>query len=924
MPDRFLDALKTLLGDRYRLERELGGGGMSRVFLATELGLKRDVVVKVLPPELLSAESLRRFEREIETTVALQHPHILPVLTAGGSGDILFYITPFVRGQSLRRRLSEGPPLAFEESVSLARELLSAVAFAHARGIVHRDIKPSNVLVAEGHAVLADFGIARALVSADDGAPPSLTHDGASAYSAPEGSSHPTSDLYAVAAVLHTMLVGEAPAPGALAADIAQSLRLRHPEVPLPRVERVSRGIAAALAAASARPASATDLAALLAGSAERRRWRLAAPFTVVAAALFALILFLQSSQQSSDVGSGGAAPPSSLARASAPPAMPRGFSSANVTPSVVVSAPLSAIDSAWRMAERGDARQALRLAREADRSGRTNARGQLLHAMLATFDESPDLPTEEPRVAVSRSLAGRSALSKHEAALAEAWQALAAGKYGEATPLFRALTDVGDVRVWALLGLAEAIARDNVVLPSATSPSGYAFRADWEEGVRALAGALRETPTADRDHVFSRLQRLLFIEETRLRPGRGADGTAFTGRAIAVGDTIQFIPYRAGPQSPMPSRGPDNRRALELMRAELARLVEQWRRESPERAAPWALTAALLEARGNVRVAGEDRFSALDAMARARRLAVDDASRAHWTRDYARLLLRAGDFAAVARLAREALVGAAASDLDTQDFLLPIAVVTGRSRLGTVLLRQTSGLRTRQVAGPDGTPVRLGPELSRARAEFIVSAALGVCDDAVRGAPARLMALADAQFPRETRPPWFEFALLQEPLEHAQACTGLAPLARTSGPLRPINRAASQMLAGDTGAVRAWLAGTDRARTQPGVTSPTPEVAVGEALLRVAIGDSTGALSVLRNSLEALPTHPTRVFIREGAMASIGRAMLLSAEWSIGRDSTAARHWIDRVDALWTAADAPMRAEVARVRRLLEGSSPR
>ena len=920
MPDHFLDALKALLGDRYSLERELGGGGMSRVFLATEFGLKRDVVVKVLPPELVSAESLRRFEREIETTVALQHPHILPVLTAGGQGDILFYITPFISGQSLRRRLAEGPPFAFEEAVGLAHELLSAVAFAHARGVAHRDIKPANVLVAEGHAVLADFGIARALVAEDDGAPPSTTHDGASAYLAPEGSSHPTSDLYAVAAVLHEMLVGQPPAPGLAARSIEQAVRRRHPAAPLARVRRVARGIAAGLAAAAERPSSATELSRLLAGSAARRWRRITVPAVALAVVVAALFYGMPPRSPAIQPMVPSAASPQApdASRLTELDSARVGGPAADTAPVVVPRPASPPIDSAWLLAGHGDASGALRLARLADSTGRIDARGRLLHAMLASLSESADAPTEEPRVAVNRALAARDSLATPDAALAVAWQALVSGQYGEAAPRFRALSDSPQVRTWALLGLAETISRDNLVEASAASPSGYAFRADWNEGLRVLARALRSTPVADRELVFARLMRIRFIEEGRLRPGRGADNAVFMGRPTASGDTVQFVPYPTGPRAFLPAPGPDNHRAFELMRAELAPLVAQWRRESPGQPTPWVLTAALLEASGNVRVAGDDRISALDAMNRARRLAGDDRDRALRARDYARLLLRAGDFAGVARLARETLKGAARSDLETQDLLLPIAVAAGQAQLGTEMLQRVGGLRTRLVTGPNGSPVNLPPELYRERAAFIVSAALGVCNDQVRGAPARLTRLADAQFPRESRPPWFDFALAEEPLEQAQPCTGLAPLARTTGLVRPINRAAAQLLAGDTASVRAQFAGMDRARSQQGAPPSTPEAAVAEALMRTAIGDTTGALITLQRSLEALPVHPARAFVREGPVGSIGRAMLLSAEWSAGRDPAEARRWIDGVDALWTTADEPLRAEVARVRRLV------
>src|SRR5689334_20819722 len=131
--------LQDALGSAYRLERELEAGGMSRLFLATDLKLKRQVVVKVLPPDLVSTASIARFKREIELTVRLQHPHILPILTSGEWEDVLYYITPFIPGESLKARIERDRKLPLDDIVKILRDVSGALAFAHQRGIVHRD-----------------------------------------------------------------------------------------------------------------------------------------------------------------------------------------------------------------------------------------------------------------------------------------------------------------------------------------------------------------------------------------------------------------------------------------------------------------------------------------------------------------------------------------------------------------------------------------------------------------------------------------------------------------------------------------------------------------------------------------------------------------------------------------------------------------
>src|SRR6266853_1968704 len=163
------DRLQAALGDSYRVERELGGGGMSRVFVAQEVRLGRQVVVKVLPPELAAGVSAERFEREIRLAAALQHPHIVPLLTAGSQGDLLYYVMPHIAGESLRARIMHERELPVGDTVRILRDVCDALAYAHAHGIVHRDVKPDNVLLSGKHALVTDFGVAKA-VSSSSGA----------------------------------------------------------------------------------------------------------------------------------------------------------------------------------------------------------------------------------------------------------------------------------------------------------------------------------------------------------------------------------------------------------------------------------------------------------------------------------------------------------------------------------------------------------------------------------------------------------------------------------------------------------------------------------------------------------------------------------------------------------------------------------
>src|SRR6185503_5204710 len=215
------DHLQRSLGSTYTFERELEGGGMSRVFVAEERALGRPVVVKVLAPDLAVAINRERFKREILFAARLQHPHIIPVLSAGELDGLPYYTMPYVDGLSLRDRLEERRAIAIDEIVHILRDIADALAYAHDRGIVHRDIKPDNVLLAGGHALVTDFGVAKALSAAGPAredatiSRPGITA-GTPAYMAPEHAAgdprlDQRADIYAFGCVAYELLTGERP-----------------------------------------------------------------------------------------------------------------------------------------------------------------------------------------------------------------------------------------------------------------------------------------------------------------------------------------------------------------------------------------------------------------------------------------------------------------------------------------------------------------------------------------------------------------------------------------------------------------------------------------------------------------------------------------------------------------------------------------
>jgi serine/threonine protein kinase len=160
------DRLVSALADRYRIERELGHGGMATVYLAEDLKHDRKVALKVLRPELAAVLGAERFVVEIKTTAALQHPHILPLLDSGAAEGLLYYVTPYMTGETLRQRLERETQLGVEETVRITRTLAAALDYAHGEGVIHRDLKPENILFQANEPVLADFGIALAVKAA--------------------------------------------------------------------------------------------------------------------------------------------------------------------------------------------------------------------------------------------------------------------------------------------------------------------------------------------------------------------------------------------------------------------------------------------------------------------------------------------------------------------------------------------------------------------------------------------------------------------------------------------------------------------------------------------------------------------------------------------------------------------------------------
>ncbi|MEK6596864.1 MAG: serine/threonine-protein kinase, partial [Gemmatimonadota bacterium] len=224
------ERLAVALADRYRVLRELGQGGMATVYLAEDLKHRRNVALKVLKPELAAVLGAERFVQEITTTAALQHPNILPLFDSGTADGFLFYVMPFIDGETLRGKLDRETQLGIDEAVKIAIEVADALDYAHRHGVIHRDIKPENILLHDGRPMVADFGIALAVSAAAGGR---MTETGLSLgtphYMSPEQATAEKdltarADIYSLASVLYEMLTGSPPHVGASAQQIIMKI----------------------------------------------------------------------------------------------------------------------------------------------------------------------------------------------------------------------------------------------------------------------------------------------------------------------------------------------------------------------------------------------------------------------------------------------------------------------------------------------------------------------------------------------------------------------------------------------------------------------------------------------------------------------------------------------------------------------------
>jgi tRNA A-37 threonylcarbamoyl transferase component Bud32/tetratricopeptide (TPR) repeat protein len=1024
--EKFANAIAA----QYAIERELGRGAAATVFLAYDRKHDRRVAVKLLHTELSAALGADRFVSEIRLLARLQHPHILPLFDSGEIDGALYYVMPYVEGESLRDRIAREGPLPVSDALRIVRQVAEALDHAHARNIVHRDVKPENILLSGGYALVADFGIARAISRAADARTTAAgVAVGTPAYMSPEqatGERHidGRSDVYSLGVVLYEMLTGRPPFTGPTPqATMAQRftttptrVRAVRPTVPA----HVEAAVNKALSMIPAdRFSTAAELAAALpeGGGLLPRRWRFFAAGALALVAgtgiytardrlaaapaldrsLYVVLPFAHRDGSAATLMTGdqcerllydafsrwsglrlvngmrvsdarlrrGDATPHTLDEAvtvarslgagtlawgevrefngklhvygalydvaagdmlrehQVPIATDLGDVDARfdeLADSLLVGGARTRLGAggamgtrswdAWLAYDRGhealarwDLAGAVRELRAAVAEDPEYAQAQLwLAQALAWASDTSD----EWRASAARAAASRQHLTAHDAGLANAMAALAAGRHPEACARYEELLvrDSTDFAAW--YGLGDCHAQDQLVMRDPGSASGWRFRGSYQAAVRAYERALQLVPSvhlAYRGAAYSRLSDLLFTESNVFRTGFVVDSAGDSLRFAAFPsldhDTLAFVPF---PQNDVlaarPGTNPPTAPAAVARNQALLRAVATvWVRAFPNSPDAHESLAKALETMGEI--GGTADGSAIEHVrqARARVTAPEQAVRLAVAE--VRLNLKLGEFGAARRLA-DSLLAAPAPAPAIAEQIAGLAALTGRAARLVQLMRLTArdyaDLPAERPRGP--TPLPL-VETALALRGY---AALGVPAESIAALSGRVARQIESYVERPLR------ARARETLLGVASELAFPTLGRNTMPdapgsyLRGMQRALAR---GDSAAVRARFAQLRELRgtLRPGDLSI--DATYQEAWLLLALGDTTAATRLLDLSLDALPTLGTYLLDQVPQAAGLPRAMALRADVAAHRgDADTARRWARAVTALWSGGD--------------------
>lgn len=1041
--------LSGLFADRYSIERPLGRGASATVYLAHDTKQDREIALKVLDAELANAIGSKRFLQEIHITSRLQHPHILPIHDSGEWNGMLFYTLPFVAGESLRAKLVREKQLPIEECVQITCDVASALAHAHSKGVIHRDVKPENILLSDGHALIADFGIARTTeVRTGERLTSSGLIVGTSQYMSPEQASgerniDPRSDIYSLGCVLYEMLAGIEPFVGPnVQAVIAQRfthaprpVTMFRPNVPATLEDALNRAL-------SVSPADryqtmkdfARDLPVVPGSPSERRRpgrslrdmMRTSRGKATIAGAAFAGIVLVTSLVPRTRVLSGFFSSRAQLDTTRyvvIPPLDTRGGSSVanetgellhdalsrwtgiGVVKKVTVQNALaksgapSDLDDAERIAislgagklvwgkivageTPGSSRYEFSLVdvkndtvmREVSVSSDSAKLGPAIalsllqdpewpeaarpaeththslpalqaygrgHAALNAWDigraaqnfaaatsldsDFPDARlwsaqlkywsgsddwVRDAQLAAVRS----SSLAARDSLLARALGAMAEKNYPAACAEYRQLIAADSMSYLAWQGLGECLRRDEAVIASRASPSGWAFRSSYGAAASAFARAAAIEPGAHAIIDFSAMQRLLAISPTRVRRGVDAAANLYAAFPSLIADTIAYVPYPLKIFSTLPLTAIKGRdEALDRNARELERFTTSWIRAYPKNADAYESLANVLEAQGNIapRIAG--RRSASEALFQALVLATSSSQRTRLAAAEVRLRVKRGEFKEANRLADSLLSSPAARDSDE---MIVVSGFVGRTKAFSTFAQRFDGWLP-FAASQYNVPAELRVNAS----DLFARAALGECGSDIAGVQAQIDHNLDSYISPDKRDP-LRHILTARSLSMLTPCTAGASSLQIVRVESALQRAQQAFAKKRYGVIRTILDSlrSARIRSRPGDLSL--DAYYQEAWLRANIGDSAGAASHLDRALTAIGAFSVAALKEPASAAALGRAMILRSSLAAGaRDYRTASKWADAVDKLYAGADAPLRKTVDELKTLVRNS---
>jgi tRNA A-37 threonylcarbamoyl transferase component Bud32 len=1013
---------------RYTIERELGRGGMATVYRARDMRHDRAVALKILHRELAASMGAERFAREIRLLAGLHHPHILPLFDSGEFEGDVFYVVPCVEGESLRRRLDREKQLQLDDAIRITREVADALDHAHRHGVIHRDIKPENILLEEGHAIVADFGVARAVTrSVNESQTTAGMAVGTPAYMSPEQASGEReldgrSDQYSLACVLYEMLSGTPPFSGTTPrATIARRFTEQPPSVRAERnvPESIDRAVRRALSPVPAdrfRDVHAFAQALEVVAPAEPRPLQrsgvaLGALAVVVALALLfwrpgtmggdaldpslhVVLPFLEHNDTSLVDGDDAER---LMARAlsrwtdvrfvdplRARDAATREGGLRALRDALAVARRLGAgrliWGEVWRNRDSADVRTALydvdkgrdvRTARAMVSSnpldkqakfaaladtvlGMTGAatRGTGIGATtisealrrfdagqeaLAAWDlaaaerefrsaseRDPDFAQaalwtaqvmawagREPatwRAPASRAVLLRDRLNPRDQVRAAGLLALAESRFGDACTQYRALLQRDSTDFAGHYGLGDCQVRDPLVVRDASSPSGWHFRGSLHSGLRAYARAMDVLPSFHRAREASQPARLPVeyypTERGRLRFGYsvGDDTVRFAAVPGLVGDTLSTIPYPIEEIfGHLPGRWPaSNGAAIVWSREQLRRIAEVWVQAFPRSVTALEARAMALESMGELADAAVDTRS-------ARLAAVDGETRARLAHADVRLALKQGHHERAASTADSVLEAYQAPSVAESYWLVGLAALTGRVHQTSVLLQMRADDST-FVFGSLGERVTAPRPVARAALALLAYVSFPEPRDSVRVLAASLPRLVDA-WVDPARRERVRRAVMTDPTIFG--LWQVRPRAALEiGAPTPVHRMQHAFARGDSDAVRiiADSQHADRAGRE-GLGGTVPDLAYQEALVLLAVGDSTRALRSATAAVGSVPHAARWLLLDAHRAAAIPSAMRLRAVLAArAGDSATARQWATAALTLWRRADAELR----------------